>query len=46
MDIKVKHCNDCPFWNLDYDDWAVGNNTTPPEWCSLKEDKVKIKLKK
>jgi hypothetical protein len=27
MDIKVKTCYDCPFMNLDYDDWAPGDDT-------------------
>lgn len=24
---EIEHCNDCPFMQNDYDDWAIGNDT-------------------
>lgn len=35
MNIKVTGCEDCPFRNHDYDDWAVGSDTL--ELCMLKQ---------
>jgi len=31
---EIEHCNDCPFMQNDYDDWAVGNDTIIS--CNLK----------
>ena len=35
MNIKVKNCYDCPFLNIDYDDWAPGDDTYVT--CNLAE---------
>ena len=27
MNIKIKNCEECPFYQIDYDEWACGDDT-------------------
>lgn len=42
MNIKVENCKNCPFYQYQYDDWAIGNPET--HTCKILQDKYFSKM--